>query len=430
MKGFKLKVDLTDKIRINDKSLLHQSEDSNGFLIIKSNPIAKAGVFEYLLSEIKSDKIAPEDDRVVKVYRSLEELKRIKDSFANKPIKMYHSWVGEDSPHADGSIGSNITVDSDNEYLIADLIIYNPELIDKIKSKQLVELSPAYTGKEIEERGRYKGQDYEYRQILGEVNHLAVVEVGRSGRDLKIYDSISSIGELMKFKDSLIQAFSRYSDNELEKAKDIEPRESQDEEIDKREIIREIMALVNKSNEDFQGGEDEKLRTISELAEKLAYSSSDRKSQDEVTDTETSIEPLNSSKMDNDEMSEVVTEAIEKIDVDELVQSITKALESLVDKKLQEYSDNQKVEAKKVSDAYFQVKRALGSDFDSMNMSPNDIYKFGYETLSNHTLDKKMDAKTAFLLALDSKSQGQNRISDSYKQSPDSSILKILNEKY
>lgn len=430
MKGSKLKVDLTDKIRINDKSLLHQSEDSNGFLIIKSNPIAKAGVFEYLLSEIKSDKIAPEDDRVVKVYRSLEELKRIKDSFANKPIKMYHSWVGEDSPHADGSIGSNITVDSDNEYLIADLIIYNPELIDKIKSKQLVELSPAYTGKEIEERGRYKGQDYEYRQILGEVNHLAVVEVGRSGRDLKIYDSISSIGELMKFKDSLIQAFSRYSDNELEKAKDIEPHESQDEEIDKREIIREIMALANKSNEDFQGGEDEKLRTISELAEKLAYSSSDRKSQDEVTDTETSIESLNSSKMDNDEMSEVVTEAIEKIDVDELVQSITKALESLVDKKLQEYSDNQKVEAKKVSDAYFQVKRALGSDFDSMNMSPNDIYKFGYETLSNHTLDKKMDAKTAFLLALDSKSQGQNRISDSYKQSPNSSILKILNEKY
>ena len=38
-----------------DSSLSRRSKDENGFLIIKDNPIAKAGVFDYLLSEIESD---------------------------------------------------------------------------------------------------------------------------------------------------------------------------------------------------------------------------------------------------------------------------------------------------------------------------------------------------------------------------------------
>ena len=38
-----------------DSSLSRRSKDENGFLIIKDNPIGKAGVFDYLLSEIESD---------------------------------------------------------------------------------------------------------------------------------------------------------------------------------------------------------------------------------------------------------------------------------------------------------------------------------------------------------------------------------------
>ena len=150
-------------LRIQDAKTSKRSKDANGFLIIKDNPIAKAGVFDYLLSELKEG-IDPKDDKVVKVYRPFSELIRIKDSFANKPIKMRHSWVGDESETADGAIGSNISADEANEYLRADLIIYNPKLIEAIEKDELVELSPAYTGKEIAENGRYNGEAYEYKQ--------------------------------------------------------------------------------------------------------------------------------------------------------------------------------------------------------------------------------------------------------------------------
>ena len=175
-------------LKIQDEKTSKRSKDSNGFLIIKDNPIAKAGVFDYLLSELKQD-IEPKDDKVVKVYRPFSELIRVKDSFSNKPIKMYHHWVGDECETVDGAIGSNITIDEANEYLRADLIVYNPKLIEAIEKNELVELSPAYTGKEIAENGRYNGEAYEYKQELGEVNHLAVVEIGRSGKDLKIYNN-------------------------------------------------------------------------------------------------------------------------------------------------------------------------------------------------------------------------------------------------
>lgn len=44
---------------------------------------------------------------------------------------------------------------------------------------------------------------------------------------------------------------------------------------DKREIIREIMAVAGKSDDEFDGGEEEKVREVSKLAEKLAYKPSE-----------------------------------------------------------------------------------------------------------------------------------------------------------
>ena len=70
--------------------------------------------------------------------------------------------------------------------LKADLIIYNPDLIKAIESGEIVELSPAYTGSVEKTNGRYNGEAYAYLQSIGCINHLAVVERGRSGSDLRI----------------------------------------------------------------------------------------------------------------------------------------------------------------------------------------------------------------------------------------------------
>ena len=403
-------------LKIQDKATSKRSKDSNGFLIIKDNPIAKAGVFDYLLSELKAD-INADDDRVVKVYRPFDELERIKDSFANKPIKMNHHWVGDETNTADGAIGSIIEADEKNGYLRADLIIYNPELIEKIVNGELIELSPAYTGEEISESGRFNGEAYEFKQKLGEVNHLAVVETGRSGKDLKIYDSKSRIGDFMRFKDKLMSKLNKFLDSELS-----DEECKADEALDRREVIREIMAISAKPVDEFEGGEDEKIETIAKLAEKLAYD----KTADEDETEKKADEAESETEAKQDEGDEVAES--DKIDIDEVAEAVAEVVEKVTEQKIKEFADSQRKEAKKISDAYSEVKKALGGDFDSSNMSVAEIYQFGYEALSNSKLDKRLDSKTAFLMALDSKKQPSHKTSDS--DSVSSNILKLLKEKY
>ena len=365
---------------------------------------------------MKAD-INADDDRVVKVYRPFDELERIKDSFANKPIKMNHHWVGDETNTADGAIGSIIEADEANGYLRADLIIYNPELIEKIENGELIELSPAYTGEEIDEQGRFNGEAYEFKQKLGEVNHLAVVETGRSGKDLKIYDSKSRIGAFMRFKDRFISKLSKFLDSELS---DEECKE--DEALDRREVIKEIMAISAKPVDEFEGGEDEKIETIAKLAEKLAYDKT--ADSDEV---EQKADEAETEQKSDDEVSE--TAESDKIDIDEVAEAVAEVVEKVTEQKIKEFADSQRKEAKKISDAYSEVKKALGGDFDSSNMSVAEIYQFGYEALSNSKLDKRLDSKTAFLMALDSKKQvNHHKTADS--ESVSSNILKLLKEKY
>lgn len=410
-------------LRIQDEKTSKRSKDSNGFLIIKDNPIAKAGVFDYLLSELKQD-IEPKDDRVVKVYRPFSELIRIKDSFANKPIKMNHHWVGDECETADGAIGSNITIDEVNEYLRADLIIYNPKLIEAIETNELVELSPAYTGKEIAENGRYNGEAYEYKQELGEVNHLAVVEIGRSGKDLKIYDDKSKLGAVMKFKDMFIAKLSKFIDSEMEAKADESESEKSDSDTS-AEIAREIITIANKSDDEFAGGIDEKIEAILTLAKKLNEPLADETSEAEkVADEAETQDSETEAKADE---SESIAES--EINIDEIAEAVAEVVEKVTEQKLKEFADSQRKEAKKISDAYAEVKKALGSDFDSKNMGVDEIYKFGYEALSKTTLDKKMDSRTAFLLALDGKKAPTQKVADS-GESFSSNILNILNSKY
>ena len=410
-------------LRIQDEKTSKRSKDANGFLIIKDNPIAKAGVFDYLLSELKQD-IEPKDDKVVKVYRPFSELIRIKDSFANKPIKMYHHWVGDECETADGAIGSNITIDEANEYLRADLIIYNPKLIEAIEKNELVELSPAYTGKEIAENGRYNGEAYEYKQELGEVNHLAVVEIGRSGKDLKIYDSKSNIGAVMKFKDMFIAKLSKFIDSEIEAKADEAESEKADSDTSS-EIAREIITIANKSDDEFAGGIDEKIEAIITLAKKLNEPLADDTSEAEkVADEAETQESEAEAKQDE---GESIAES--EINIDEIAEAVAEVVEKVTEQKLKEFADSQRKEAKKISDAYSEVKKALGSDFDSKNRGVDEIYKFGYEALSKTTLDKKMDSRTAFLLALDGKKAPTQKVADS-GESLSSNILNILKNKY
>ena len=54
-----------------DSQKTKRSKDDNGYLIVKDNPIAFSGVYDYLLSEVTDSK----SDEVVKVCREFDDLK-------------------------------------------------------------------------------------------------------------------------------------------------------------------------------------------------------------------------------------------------------------------------------------------------------------------------------------------------------------------
>ena len=341
---------------------------------------------------------------------------------------MNHHWVGDECETADGAIGSNITIDENNEYLRADLIIYNPKLIEAIETNELIELSPAYTGKEIAENGRYNGEAYEYKQELGEVNHLAVVEIGRSGKDLKIYDDKSRIGDFMRFKDKLMSKLSKFIDSEMEAKADESESKKADSDTS-AEIAREIITIANQSDDEFAGGIDEKIEAILTLAKKLNEPLADETSEAEKVADEAESESKKADSEAEAKQDEAESESKSEINIDEVAEAVAEVVEKVTEQKLKEFADSQRREAKRVADAYSEVKKALGGDFDSSNMSVAEIYQFGYEALSNSKLDKRLDSKTAFLMALDSKKQtSHHKTSDS--ESVSSNILKLLKEKY
>ena len=381
-----------------DSSLTKRSKDENGFLIIKDNPIAKAGVFDYLLSEIESD-VKEADDEIVRVCRTFDELKRVKDNFANKPIKFTHLWVGNESKQADGAIGSIITADDAREMLKADLIIYNPDLINVIESGEIVELSPAYTGSVEKTNGRYNGKAYEYLQSIGCINHLAVVERGRSGSDLRINDELNK----------QCQKIQNTEEETMASVKEL-----------KEKLAKKIGTFIDEcavKDEDEKKTADEELETSDEDTLEDEETKEVADNDTEAINDEDEVETADEDEVKTaDEDSEEKTEDGE---MDELLQKVSE----LIDMKLAAFAEKQKGEAKQIGDAYNEVAKALGANFEHSGMSRKQIYKFGYETISGTKLADGMDAVTAFKLV----SKSSRKIKDSApKTSGKSAILEKL----
>lgn len=381
-------------IQILDSKATKREKDANGFLIIKDNPIAKAGVFEYLENEILPNS---KSDKLVKVYRPFEALESAKESFANKPIKYNHAWVGDAEPTADGAIGSNIIADKESLMLKADLIIYNPALIQAIENGECVELSPAYTGAIDKAQGRFNGSDYDYIQKVECVNHLAVVKNGRSGNDLRILDSknkelkmaqkIDFLNRVLKFLDS-----ADCGD---------EPKVQDSSEF--KNALSEILK--------GEGEAVEKLAKIGELLGTLDNEPTEPKTQDgDGIDNESKDEPKVADGEGGDD---------DEAKAKDFADSMQKVIDKIV--------DSVKADLVKVQDSYDRVSKALGTSFDKSGMSADDIYKFGYETLSGLELSKGENAETAFNVIAKSKKVVFKDNAPAFK-AEDSNILKMLDK--
>ena len=412
------------RITLDSKS--NRYFDENGYLVIKDNKIAKAGVFEYLGREI-SDSL-PETE-IYKVYRPWEELEKSAKDFEGMPVKFGHEWVQPEKRDIKiGAVSGEVRLEE--PYLIADIKIYDKDAIEEITNKGIVDLSPGYRAYYKQESGEYNGEKYEFKQEDIKYNHLAIVENGRSGKDVKINDENSiKQGEI-----NMKKGFMRNGLNALSHVKKVydECITSKTDDVDKRELIRDIVAIAVKPDTDFEGGEEEKFKTILKKAEELGYNPSETsKTDDEDVPEEKTVdsdvaamkEAFNSfASLFNNFLSEEETEPAHTTDNDKVEEKqeeekkqvgdtafIDSSVRSahtqndkvggIVSKKTMDAEINKAIlnERKRTQDAisaYQDVEKYTGS-FNMAGMSESEIYQYAYEVLTGEKV-KTADAKPSF----------------------------------
>lgn len=245
--------------------------DHNDFWYIKDNPLSKAGVFPYLGKQISSEL---EPDKIYQVYRPAEELlsEATVDSFKLLPIVDDHTMLGTEpgmvpaeEKGVHGTSGSDVY--GKDGKLYGDLKIYSETLKDEIEAGKK-ELSMGYFCDYELTPGTFDGHHYDavQRNIRG--NHIALVEEGRMGPDVRVMDKKITM-DSMKEINSMVKSAKHGN------------RQALDEDVDKRELIREVMAIAAKPNEDFEGGEEEKIETIAKKLEEMSYNRSESGSADD-----------------------------------------------------------------------------------------------------------------------------------------------------
>lgn len=443
--------------------------DENGYLVIKDNKIAKAGVFDYLGREI-SDKLPAGE--IYKVYRPWEELEKTAKDFEGMPVKFGHEWV--EPAKRDVKIGAvSGEVRLEEPYLVADIKIYDKGAIEAITGEGIVDLSPGYIAQYTAEDGEYNGEKYDFTQRDIKYNHLAIVENGRSGKDVKINDSLEEINKLERRTFTQVRSDTlpmgeggkgenrnfplpaNVGDKDMSKnlkqnalyalshAKKVydECITSKTDDVDKRELIREIVAIAVKPDTDFQGGEEEKFRTILKKAESLGYEPSETSKTDDNdvepvkkgTDSDIAAmkEAFNSfASLFNDFLSEEQNEGAHETHDDEsepvkkdsddkkhVQDSAAVVSRKTMDEQIQQAIINERKRTQDALAAYQDVEKWTGS-FNMAGMSEDEIYKYAYEVLTGDKV-KVQDAKPSFKAYMKAKTSDSSFGGQTYDSSAD-----------
>lgn len=221
--------------------------DPNGWMYIKKNPISKSGVFPYLGSEIG----APEPTRIYNVLRPPEELEKAAETFRLIPIIDEHELLGSIGTSTDdrtpaGTTGETVTYE--HPYLYSSIKITS-DALQKQLARGKIELSPAYTCDWVEQSGIYEGEQYDYVQKINHGNHLALVEKGRTGRDVAVLDhyAFDTGGLLPMTLEELLAAIGALSDEDKAKLQAaLSP--ATDEEKDETATDDEVTDIVEETD--------------------------------------------------------------------------------------------------------------------------------------------------------------------------------------
>lgn len=414
----------------------HRHIDENGYLHVDKSPILKSGVLDYLGSELLPegedtvDGVKVDPDKIYKVFIPEEEIRKGADSFKLLPITNDHTWLGNDGEDAkdyqEGTIGENVYVE--DGMLYAPLVFTGDEIIKDITEEGKEELSSSYYNRF--EKAVNKDYDFIARDIKG--NHLALVDKGRCGSEVRVLNEKIGVIKMAKKAKITNEAILKLDGKEinLDRFFEEEAREDDGEGVelhtdsiveneDKREIIRELMAIAGKPAEDFEGGDDEKVRTIAELAEKIAYRPSEDETKEDNDDEEVLEAKDEEEKIENEDEEEVKEENgchTKNEDDDEEEKADSKSMNAMFSKISNAIKKEQaKLEQQKVR-AYNQARAVVG-DFNPFGMTSRQMYAKALNHLGVELDGKETVAELSAMLKACSSIQSKVDNSFTYGQS-------------
>ena len=189
---------MTETLAIDAES--KRTYDENGFLHVSISPLTRVQVAPYRGCEIPGwQELGLEPERIYKGYRPASELSKPEtiESVNGIPIQLAHHMDYADNPAKMTRVGSTGTDGAFHEpFLTNSLHIQDKNAIDRINDGSMRELSLAYRYKPVFKSGvSPDGEKYDFLMTDISANHLALVDEGRAGHEVLVYDS--KIGETM-----------------------------------------------------------------------------------------------------------------------------------------------------------------------------------------------------------------------------------------
>ena len=290
------------RTRINNEAS-HRSYDENGFLTVDKSPILSTDVLQYLGKEFGVEEVAGvkiEPDKIYKVRIPREELEKAAQSFELLPIVDGHQWLsgglndGDAKKYQEGTTGSGAYVDDDGK-LFVPLKFTGKGILEHLKDG-VEELSASYSHDlRLDDTGQ---ADFVAVNITG--NHVALVERGRCGSGVRVFNNNEV--EKMKTKNEIallvdgkkIDLAKFFAEEQQEEAHQDGSISENGGEIDKRAVIDEIGGILKD-----KGLDEEIIRTVIGLAEKLSYDKSEAGTSDNECDSENEDAPAK--KIENED---------------------------------------------------------------------------------------------------------------------------------
>lgn len=238
--------------------------DNNGYWLCKDCKITKAGVFPYLNRTVGVPEKA--QDEIVYVLRPLEEVFKpsLMEAFNNapKPFINDHVMLGKDAtpPEKKGVDGVLFDVRQGNDKvsLVGNLAIYSQSMQHDIEAGKK-ELSLGYRCKYEISSGVYNGEHYDAVQRDIQPNHIALVDRGRAGHDVRVLDSAMTFDSI---------------EVEIQMA----------EKIDKNALKNSLLEMINpliKGKGEIEGKtEEEFYKALNEKLDALSYEDSEKSASD------------------------------------------------------------------------------------------------------------------------------------------------------